>query len=59
MNAAVCQNRGQPNTTARNCTRCNPTESEGKLKEGSPLPESSAAVADSERDHHQVLAPAS
>ena len=29
MNAAICQNCGQPNTTARHCTRCNPAEPTG------------------------------
>ena len=29
MNAAVCQNCGQPNTTARKCTRCNSATAAG------------------------------
>ena len=29
MNAAVCQNCGQPNTTARKCTRCNSSTATG------------------------------
>ena len=73
MNAAVCQNCGQPNTTARKCSRCNPASdltpstsdaisdtsdlTLANYESNSQVHEISAIVANSEEDHPQVQTP--